>query len=120
MRIRLSDEDRERLGCPEWLEVDLDRYSVAEAQKAEEAGLPAGAYLGSGFLTLLSRIWIGLFRAGVTPPASVADMEFINLAGLLVENESPGKAPSARSGARTRSTSATPRTGTSKKPTSKR
>jgi len=120
MRIRLSDEDRERLGGPEWLEVDTDRFTVGEAQKVEEAGLPAGAFLGRGFATLLTRIWIGLFRAGVTPPASVGDMEFINLAGLRVEDESPGKAPSARSGARTRSTSATPRTGTSKRTTSKR
>lgn len=38
MDIRLHDEDRQRLGCQEWLPCDLSRMSNVEAMALEEDG----------------------------------------------------------------------------------
>src|SRR5258708_1999215 len=104
MRIRLSDEDRERLGCEEWIDVDLERLSVAEAEQIELAGGDFALFRGGrGPRPVQTRVWVGLFRLGIAP-AKVADLE-INLAALSAE-ESPGKAPSAPSDGSTSSTSA--------------
>lgn len=38
MRIRLSDDDRERLGCPEWITYDANRLTTLEGKQLQKAG----------------------------------------------------------------------------------
>lgn len=102
-RIRLSDEDRERIGCDEWIEADTSRLSVSEAEQLEVAGGSYLDFLGSGAKAAQARVWVALMRIGLAP-AKVSDLE-LNLAQLGAER-SPGKAPSASAAAATSSTSA--------------
>ena len=83
MQIRLSDGERERLGCPELLDCDVTKVTVADAIALEsEMGKPfpdlldlmrpeldkgpdgnaRGRYKPAGVQLL---IWLGLYRAGV-------------------------------------------------------
>lgn len=106
MRFRLSAEDRERLGGPEWLDFD-ERLSTQEAEKLEAAGADPYALgtLRSSKPTVEALrivIWLCLTRIGVD--VKFEDVHF-DLFALDAERE-PGKAPSARSGSRTRGRSA--------------
>lgn len=107
MRIRLSDADRERIGGPEWLEVDMTRLTTSEALKLEEAGIPYGEFHSKGLLAILTRVYVGLLRAGVTPPAAAVDLD-LDLVGMQAEADpSLGKASSPKGSTRIRSRSAT-------------
>jgi hypothetical protein len=104
VKLRLSDADRERLGCPEWLDFDLTNMSVDEGIALEVAGGDYTRFFGGGAETARTRVWVALHRAGitVTPYESLT----FNLAAL--EMDGPvGKARSARAGRSTSSTSAT-------------
>lgn len=125
MRIRLTPGDRERLGAPEWLELDTDRFSVMEAEALSEAGLSAteAAVLlrgwpaerdGEPVLDAVgrevrqtdprgwhARVWVALRRAGITVPYPECDFDVL---ALEVEYDPPpvtepgdgeGKAPPA-------------------------
>lgn len=74
MRIRLGDEDRERLGCPEWMEADLDHVSVSEAEALDAAGGDWTDLGERGARAMKSRVWLALHRAGVT--VTFDDLEF--------------------------------------------
>lgn len=46
MRFRLTDDDRQRLGVEqEWVEIDLSRLMMLEAEELEEAGYDADEFL---------------------------------------------------------------------------
>lgn len=106
--MKLSDEDRAKLGGPEWLEFE-DRLSTREAEQIEAAGMsyrellalnkPATAPAKAWRLA----VWLCLNRAGVEIPL---DEVHFNLFGLEPEIVGVGKAPSAKSGSRTRPASA--------------
>lgn len=101
MKIRLSDPDRERLGCPEWLDISYS-LDVREAEALEKAGGDYTLYTAAGPGATRTRIWVGLHRAGVTVPF---DELHFDLLGLTVEDVPVGKARSARGGSGTRSKS---------------
>lgn len=107
MEIRLADADRERLGCPEWLTVDIESLSIEDAEALEAAGGDWTIYFNSGARSVRNRVWLGLHKAGVT--VTFAELTF-DLGGMQVKAE-PGKAPSASGGSPTPPTSApsTPR-----------
>lgn len=113
MKIRLSDEDRERLGAPEELDCSLASLPVREAEALEDAtgiepldairlmspksephptdpGLirirltPKGARL---------LVWLGLHRAGVSVPFDELTFDYLDFAGWSVRASEPaGKA----------------------------
>lgn len=123
MKIRLSDEDRERLSCPEVIDCGIETVTVREAIAIEEAtGLKSsdalalmqpeyapseaggikGRYTPQG---MLLRAWLGLRRAGVE--VAYADLDFdldAFPAGWLPVRESAkepeGKAPRSPKGGR--------------------
>jgi hypothetical protein len=66
VRIRLSDEDRERLGGPEWLEVDLDHYPVELAETIEAAGGEWREFRNDRPASIRMWVWVGLRNAGIT------------------------------------------------------
>jgi hypothetical protein len=103
VKIRLSDPDRERLGCPEWLDVAL-ALDVADAEALEAAGGDWTLYPAGGPSSMRVRTWVALHRAGVTvTPFNALHFDLLN---LIVDEQPPvGKAPSARSGSGTRSRS---------------
>lgn len=100
--IRLGDADREKLGCAEWLDLDLTNLSTDEGEQIELAGGDFGDFFRSGVVGLKTRVWVALHRAGCAPP-KLADLSF-NLAAVDIES-GPGKAPSARSAKSTRTRS---------------
>ncbi len=116
MKLRLADEDRKRYGIPEWIDADLATLSVEEAYEVEKAGGRYSLFAnGGGVDALLVRMWVMLRRAGAPVPEKIADLR-VNVAGFVMDDPSPGKAPSATKSARTRTTSAaTSRTSTSRR-----
>lgn len=106
MKIRLGEADRERLGAPEWLDVDLTHLSTEEAEALEAAsGADYTVVAGSGVAGMRAKVWLGLHRAGLE---AEWDKVRFDLAALDVAR--PGGGGKARSGpgdATTPSTSAT-------------
>jgi hypothetical protein len=78
VRISLAAADRERLGAPEWLDVDAGAIGIGEMIEIEdELGLDLHKFLAgwpTGPRTLKGIVWIGLRRAGVNVP--LAELEF--------------------------------------------
>jgi hypothetical protein len=109
----LSDEDRERLGAPEWIEYDPQNLSANDAATIEVAGGNWRAWPGQSITSLRLAVLLALRKAG--KDVTFDDVDF-NILGGRFEAASPGKAPSAKGSARTRSTSA----GTSRTSTSRR
>lgn len=129
LRYRLSDADRERLGCPEWIEFDSSKITVRQLAEVERVtGLrPAAFHQG---LTeeqpsaehLWVRLWLALRQAGIE--VALADFDF-TIGSCRAEftgsdaSEAPGSTgkdpstpptrtrPSKRSSAATRSRSRT-------------
>jgi len=109
VKFRLGDADRERLGCPEFLDVGLNPLTVREAEALEEAtGIdnadavalmqPQQRRVNDTTLRLSYKprgikllIWLGLHRAGVTVPFEELDFDFGQFAGWH-EYEEQGKA----------------------------
>lgn len=97
MRISLSEEDRERFGCPEWLVLpDGFTLSALDAEALEVAGADWTLYGSQKVGGVRALVWLGLRRAGIDVP--YADLDF-NIS--RIRYEAPGKAPSATSGSRT-------------------
>lgn len=109
MKIRLGDADRERLGCPEWIDVGLDPLTVREAEAIEDAtGLPHADAVDlmqprrqqvSGETTLRISyqpkgirllVWLGLYRAGVKVGFDELDFDYRQFMGWHTYEE-PGK-----------------------------
>lgn len=110
MRFRLSEEDRQTLGGPEWIEYDLLHLPVEDAELIEAAGGDWTAWGTQKIAGIRAAIWLALQKVGITLP--YADVRF-DVAAIVVD--SPGKAPSGNGGSSTPSTSATSRTGTSRR-----
>ncbi len=105
MKLRLAEEDRERFSIPEWIDADPDRLTVEEAEAIDASGSDWTLFRAGGAKAVQVRVWVFLRRAGAEVPEKVQDLAF-NMAGFDWAAPSPGKAPSAKSGARTPSTSA--------------
>src|SRR5260221_3140558 len=102
MRIRLTDEDRARLGCPEWLEVNLDHCPIELAEAIEVAGGEWRRFRAGGPRSIKLWVWVGLRNAGVE--VDLAELTF-DVGEVEEEKEDPGKAPSPDSDGSTSSTS---------------
>jgi hypothetical protein len=101
MRIRLTDADRERLGCPEWLECDVRSMTLTEATWLADQGIsPFRFGRGRGVPTLDARgepvltddgeplefghpdmwrdmVWLGLHRAGIDVGRAALDFQLM-------------------------------------------
>jgi len=114
VRLKLSDEDRERLGAPEWIEYDPTRLMLDEAIAIQDhtgygpdelgdalRGTPVVRHgepvMGPGGRQRMRRdlrawqsvVWVALHRAGVQ--VALPDLTF-DLIGLDVGgDEEPGK-----------------------------
>lgn len=94
MQVKLSDEDRERLGLgDEWLDVTIERLPVREAEAIEDAtglaAIDAVAEMAPKFVPLSDgkfkarftarglrlRVWLGLHRAGKAVPFDDLDFD---------------------------------------------
>lgn len=105
IKIGLTAEDRERFGCPEWLE--FTSVTTRDAEAFEDAGGMVGWFDEDNRARVSwwrSQVWLALRRIGISLKY---DEVHFSLTGVRVETgETPGKAPSARSGSRTRKSSA--------------
>lgn len=114
-RIRLVDADRERFGCPEWLERVDEVPTIREAMALEAAGGSLADWPKPGVPMTLGNYlvwaWMALRRNGVMPPP--LDEFDISLGFDYEDPESPGKAPSAPSTKSTRTRSSATRAGNS-------
>lgn len=109
MRIRLSDDDRTRLGneagreCPEWLEYDFAKLSLREAILLQHNGVDAAKFRDelsaepTNFQAWLMLIYLAVARAGLK--VSLDDFD-VNGDGIDLDFDdqaaaaSPGKDPS--------------------------
>jgi hypothetical protein len=71
-RLSLSDVDRERLKCPEWIEVDIDTITIDESiEIADRLGLDPVALLEGWTHSprcLKAIVWLALRRSDVEVP----------------------------------------------------
>lgn len=80
MFIRFTDADRERFGLQqEWVELDREYLTVAEAEALEKAGGAWTTLDDEGVKPTRCRLWLALYRAGVR--CTLADLDDINLGG---------------------------------------
>jgi hypothetical protein len=87
-RLRLSDADRERLGCPEFLVNPLDTVTVREAIELQKLGYPtpllfasalAARDEGPDFAARAALVWLALRRAGVESDPATLDFDIVGL-----------------------------------------
>lgn len=98
MKIKLDDDARERYSCAEWLDLDLGRLSVVEAEEVQErCGVnPAdwSAYLRvGGARAIHAVVWMALNRAG--HQIGWDDVDF-NVLGLYTQDDKPASRGKAR------------------------
>jgi hypothetical protein len=101
MQLRMSDEDREKFGCPEWLDVDLGRVTNRQAAVLQKAyGFRSLDELGTRFDAQFARaedgtidraglrydydtwdalVWLGLKRAGVDADLATLEYQVVGL-----------------------------------------
>ena len=110
-RLRLSDADRERLGCPEFLANPLDTVTVREAMELQKLGYTTPQMLakaltareeGPDYAAWTAFVWLALRRGGVECDPATLDFDIVSMAILADEEPvepkvDPGKAP-ARGG----------------------
>jgi hypothetical protein len=103
VRIRLADADRERLGCPEWIDYDQAAVTIqqyADVQTAfglKPADLWRGLASGDAY-AVWAMVWIALRAGGVE--VDIKELTFA-LDGALLQRvddtvAGPGKDPSTR------------------------
>lgn len=106
MQFRLNEEDRQRLGCPEWLEFDFRKLSFKEAialQKSTDFKSvedlfsafwkpalgkdtdPTGLVVD--YEAVFCAVWLALRRAGVKVPYEELDFEARNIDYKLSDYE---------------------------------
>lgn len=99
VRISLPTADRERLGAPEVLEVDIEDVDIDELCEIEDVlGLTLVTFVQGwprGARTMKAATWLGLRRAGITVP--LAELNFKAFADgasyqRVEDDTSPGKA----------------------------
>jgi len=125
-RLRLSDADRERLGCPEFLANPLDTVTVREAMELQKLGYTTPQMLakaltareeGPDYAAWTAFVWLALRRGGVECDAATLDFDIVSMA-ILADDEpvepkvQSGKAP-AREGSTSSPTKNSTRGGTS-------
>jgi hypothetical protein len=93
LKIRLADEDRERLGLPEFIEYTGGELQVDDAEAIDTAGGDWTAWGTSRAAGLRAAVWLEMRK--INPKVAYADVKF-NAARVLIVRE-PGKAPSAKS-----------------------
>jgi hypothetical protein len=112
VKFRLSDADRERLGCPDELDVSVDVLPVREAEALEEAtGIPYADAMDL-FVPRVVRVddktlryswkpkgvrllvWLGLYRADITVPFDELTFDYRRFGGweTYTQPEPVGKA----------------------------
>lgn len=111
MKIRLADEDRERLGGPDELDCSIDPFTVRDAELIEdETGIEPYEALGLMLPDreeldetrvrlrwkpkgLRLRVWLGLRRAGVDVPFGELTFSYLPFLGssIIEKPPSPGK-----------------------------
>ena len=124
MEFRFNDEDRERLGAPEVLELTLQKLSVRDAEVVEEhCGMTADEAVeqmrmtreelpdGKARLRFKPRgirltVWLALRKAGVDVPFEELEFSYLPFIGALTV-EPEGKAEPPTGGGPTRSKSRT-------------
>lgn len=115
LRIRLSDADRERLGCVEWLDYDPNALMLSEAEILDDAGIDPDIRWGDPVLDEQGKpeltekgapkrrirpggqrviVWMALRRSGVDVPIKDLDFDAERVLWQVVE---PGKAESETS-----------------------
>lgn len=94
-RFRLTPEDREKYGGPEWVEYSLDKAVDLPVELLEEIEVATGytilvslpqALLGGGLKAVRAALWLSRHIAGVHEPAFAefkpkvlaADMEWVD------------------------------------------
>jgi hypothetical protein len=110
VQFRLSAVDRERLGCPEWIEVDLRRVTIREAAEIQRrTGFASPDALLKAFIepivsgkpgedprvdydSVITLIWLGLRRAGVSVPYDELDFDATEFDARPSEHERPVEA----------------------------
>lgn len=95
IQFSLGDDDRERLGAPEWLDVDTAKLSIDDCVLIQETlGMDVVDFL-EGFprnaLTIKGFVWIGLKNAGVE--TDLATLTFMPYQGTsrVAEDTNVGK-----------------------------
>lgn len=96
-KIRLSDADRERLGCPEFLTNPLDTVTVREAIELQGLGYPTPTLLAKALVARADEgpdyrawavfVWLALRRVGVECDAATLDFDIISMS--IVADEEP-------------------------------
>jgi hypothetical protein len=109
-RIRLGDADRERLGCPEWLEHDPAQLRQVEAEALQDVwgvapgdytrwrlgllGQPEGTPPNPPARALRFGIWQALRRSGVKVDLTELDFDLMDIEIQRDPEPEPGKSPS--------------------------
>ena len=97
VRLRLQEADRQRLGCPEFLPIDLGTVTNREAIALQTQGfktprllvkaLQASDETEGHFEAWTAFVWLALKRAGIE--ADPADLEFGLPVEVLAEEQPP-------------------------------
>ena len=112
-RLKLSDADRERLGCPEFLPLPLDSVTVREAIELQALGYPTPAALARGlrvgedgpdYRAWAATVWLALRRSGVDCDAKTLDFDVVQMQVLADEEPVEPTVASGKAPGRARST----------------
>lgn len=106
IQVSLADEDRERIGGPEWLDVDIRDFDIDDCIDIQEAtGLDFFAFR-RGFpndpRAFKAVVWIALRHAGIV--LDFAELHFKAYQGKW-SDVTEGKAPEAQGESQTSETS---------------
>lgn len=107
MKISLAEEDRQRLGAPEWLDLDLGRFTNWDAIRlatlrghgdwSDYASFSALAAAcddrAQDFAAYTVLVWLGLARAGVKVPIEELVFSVVGIRTDTGAGDDPGKAP---------------------------
>ncbi len=122
LQIRLGDADRERLGCPEWVEYDFGSLTLTEAEILDDHGVTWDGELRYGtpvldadgkavlnadgrpmrtFKPRATRVWVwsALRRAGVDVPFAELDFDTDAMSFKATGEADSGKEPGSDSDA---------------------
>lgn len=92
MRLRLTEADRQRFNCPEFLPISLDGLTNKEAIVLKKLGFPTPRLLvralqeSAQYEAWTAAVWLALKRAGIDVP--VEDLEF-DIAVEVLGDEEP-------------------------------
>jgi hypothetical protein len=97
LRYGLSDADRERLGCPEWIEFDSAKITIRQLAEVERVTGMRPASFHQGLTEeqpsaehLWVRMWLALRQAGVEIPLADFDFAVGSCRAEFVGEDAPG------------------------------